>query len=253
MENNAAKIEYLLRLGDSALIIAQRVSEWCGHAPALEEDIAMANVGLDLIGQAQMWLGLAAEVEGKGRTADDLAFLRDAWEFRNFLLCERPNEDYAHAIVRQYLFDAQNVLNLQALSTCSDAQIAAIATKTVKEAKYHLDRSQGLVIALGDGTDESQMRMQDALDVLWPYAGEMFSADKVDLKMLEMGIAPDLDLIREEWDVSVKTCLEKATLTISEDPFFHTGGKSGDMHTEHLGHLLTSLQWLQRSYPGATW
>ena len=248
-----ALFEYLLRMGDTTLILGQRVSEWCGHAPALEEDIAMANVGLDLIGQTQMWLGLAGEVEGKGRNADDLTFLRDAWEFRNLLLVERPNTDYAHALMRQFLFDAFNVELLSALAHSSDDRVSAIAQKAVKEAAYHLDRSAGIVVALGDGTAQSHAKMQDALATLWPFTGEMFLADDVDNEIAAAGIGPDPKTLRDNWESTVLPRLDEATLSVPESAFAHSGGKNGAQHSEHLGHILTSMQWLQRSYPGATW
>ena len=186
-----ALFELLLRLGDTTLILGHRVSEWCGHAPALEEDIALANVALDLIGQTQMWLGLAAEVEGKGRTADDLAYLRDAWDFRNLLLVERPNGDFGHTLMRQFLFDAWHLELLEALRRSSDPRIAEIAAKAAKEVAYHLERSSDLVVRLGDGSAESHRRMQAALDALWPYVGEMFLGDAKDAAVTAAGIAPE--------------------------------------------------------------
>nr|WP_221229220.1 1,2-phenylacetyl-CoA epoxidase subunit PaaC [Rubricella aquisinus] len=244
--------EGLLRLGDTTLILSHRVSEWCGHAPALEEDIALANTALDLIGQAQMWLGLAAEVEGAGRSADDLAYLRDVWEFRNFLLVERPNVDFGHTIMRQCLFDQWNGLMLNHLSGSTDDRIAAIAQKAAKEAAYHTERSADLVIALGDGTKESHARMQSALDAFWPYVGEMFTADPVDTELARDGVFPDLASLRAPWDARINEIFASATLHKPDSAFAHQGGKSGK-HTEHLGHLLTTMQWLQRAYPGATW
>lgn len=243
--------EYLLRMGDSTLILGQRISEWCGHAPVLEEDIALANTALDLIGQTQMWLGLAGEVEGKGRSADTLAFSRDAWDFRNFLLVERPNRDFGHTIMRQYLFDAWHVLQLSALEGAEDDRIAGIAAKAGKEAAYHLERSRHTVIALGDGTVESHERMQDALDRLWPYVGEMFIGDEVEAAL--SGIAPNPVDLRAGWEAEVMQSLTIATLTRPEDDFAQVGGRNGKMHTEDLGHLLAQMQYLQRAYPGAEW
>jgi ring-1,2-phenylacetyl-CoA epoxidase subunit PaaC len=246
------RITGLTRLGDNTLILGHRVSEWCGHAPVLEEDIALANMALDLIGQTQLWLGYAAEVEGHGQSADDLAFLRDAWHFRNLLLVERPNRDFGHTLMRQFLFDAWHQPMLKALEGSSDDRIADIARKAGKEVAYHLERSADLVIRLGDGTDESHARMQDALDRLWPYAGEMFFADEVDVRLAHEGIMPDPAGLRGAWDTTVTEILAEATLTRPESDFFHKGGKQG-RHSEHLGHLLTSMQWLQRAYPGVTW
>ena len=248
----AAFFEVLLRLGDTTLILGHRVSEWCGHAPALEEDIALANVALDLIGQTEMWLGLAAEVEGKGRTADDLAYLRDAWDFRNLLLVERPNGDFGHTLMRQFLFDAFHFELLKALAGSSDARVAEIAAKAVKEVAYHLERSSDLVIRLGDGTEESHRRMQAALDALWAYAGEMFLADENDTTVAQAGIAPDPASLRSAWERTVRDVLTAATLAIPESSFAHKGGKRG-VHTEHLGYILAEMQFLQRAYPGASW
>jgi len=247
-----AFFETLLRLGDSTLILGHRVSEWCGHSPALEEDIALANVALDLIGQTQMWLGLAAEVEGKGRSADDLAYLRDAWDFRNLLLVERPNGDYGHTLMRQFLFDAYHFELLKALAGSTDARVAEIAEKASKEVAYHLERSSDLVIRLGDGSDESHRRMQTALDALWPYAGEMFLADEKDAAVAEAGIAPNPRDLKAAWDATVREVLTQATLAIPESGFAHKGGKRG-VHTEHLGYILADMQFLQRAYPGASW
>lgn len=245
--------EFLCRMGDNTLVLGHRVSEWCGHAPVLEEDIALANTALDLIGQTQMWLGLAAEVESKGRTADDLAMLRDVWDFRNVLLVEQPNGDYGQTMMRQFLFDVWHLEMLKALAQSSHEQIAAIAAKAMKEVQYHVERSGDTVIGLGDGTSESHKRMQDALNLLWPYVGEMFVSDAVDEAMVAAGVAPDLSALRAQFDMHVKPVLGEATLKIPEGKFTHKGGKTGFQHTEHLGHMLTQMQWLQRAYPGATW
>lgn len=242
----------LCRLGDNALILGHRTSEWCGTSPVLEEDIALANMALDLIGQCQLWLGLAGEVEGKGRSADDLAFLRDAWDFSNLLLVERPNRDFGHTLMRQFLFDAWHLPMLQGLMGSTDARVAEIAAKAVKEVSYHLERSADLVIRLGDGTEESHARMQDALNRLWPYVGEMFIPDAVDTRLAQAGIMPALDSLRPGWDATVAEVLAEATLTRPGSDFAHKGGKQG-RHTEHLGHLLAAMQWLQRAYPGARW
>ena len=252
MERDAALFEYLLRLGDSTLILGQRVSEWCGHAPVIEEDIALANTALDLIGQTQMWLGLAAEVEGKGRSADDLAYLRDAWDFRNLLLVERPNGDFGHTMMRQFLFDAFQSVLLARLAESTEPRVAAIAEKAAKEVAYHLERSAGTVIGLGDGTEESHARMQAALDSLWPYVGEMFTGDSVEAALAEAGIAPDPSELRAPWEERVNPVLREATLSVPEDDFAQLGGKTGT-HSEHLGHLLAGMQFLQRAYPGAEW
>lgn len=248
-----AYFEFLLRMGDNTLILGHRVSEWCGHAPVIEEDIALANTALDLIGQTQMWLGLAAEVEGKGRKADDLAMLRDAWDFRNMLMVEKPNGDFGQTLMRQFLFDAFHLEMLKGLTTSSEPRVAEIAAKAVKEVQYHVERSGDTVIGLGDGTAESHVRMQDALNLMWPYVGEMFASDDVDAEMLSTGIAPDLTQLRIAFDAHVGAVMADATLTIPDSTFAHKGGKSGFQHTEHLGHILTQMQWLQRAYPRASW
>nr|WP_170537929.1 1,2-phenylacetyl-CoA epoxidase subunit PaaC [Ruegeria arenilitoris] len=253
MTRDEAFLQFLLRMGDNTLILGHRISEWCGHAPVLEEDIALANTALDLIGQTQMWLGLAGEVQGEGKSADDLAFLRDAWDFRNVLLVEVPNGDFGRTLMRQFLFDAWHSIMLGRLLKSSDDRVAAIAEKASKEVAYHLERSSDTVVGLGDGTEESHRRMQEALDYLWPYVGEMFASDEVDAEMAATGIAPDPASLREEYDALVRRVLTEATLTIPDSRFAHKGGRDGRMHTEHLGHLLTQMQWLQRAYPGATW
>ncbi len=253
MTRDEAFFQFLLRMGDNTLILGHRVSEWCGHAPVLEEDIALANTALDLIGQTQMWLGLAGEVQGEGKSADDLAFLRDAWDFRNVLLVEVPNGDFGRTLMRQFLFDAWHSIMLGRLLKSTDERVAAIAEKASKEVAYHLERSGDTVVGLGDGTEESRARMQEALDYLWPYVGEMFASDDVDAEMAAAGIAPDPSGLREEFDALVGRVMSEATLDIPESRFAHKGGRDGRMHTEHLGHLLTQMQWLQRAYPGATW
>jgi ring-1,2-phenylacetyl-CoA epoxidase subunit PaaC len=240
-------------MGDGTLVLGHRLSEWCGTAPALEEDIALANTALDLIGQTQMWLGLAAEVEGAGRTADDLAMRRDAWDFRNPLLVEQPNGDFGRTLMRSFLFDAWHRAMLGQLAKSSDPRVAAIAAKAVKEVAYHADRSAELVVALGDGSAESHRRMQDALDRLWPYAGELATDDDTDREMAARGVAPLPSELRADWEPGVRATLAEATLTVPEGRFAHRGGRDGSRHSEHLGHMLTTMQWLQRAYPGATW
>ncbi|MEO0400809.1 MAG: 1,2-phenylacetyl-CoA epoxidase subunit PaaC [Pseudomonadota bacterium] len=232
-------------MGDNALVLGQRLSEWCGHAPALEEDIALANIALDLIGQTQLWLGLAAMRDGSGQTADTLAYTRDAWDFRNLLLVEQPNRDFGVTMMRQFLFDSWHFEALSALTTHADTDISAIAQKSLKEVTYHRERSTDTVIALGDGTDESRVRMQSALDRLWPYMGEMFTQDADDLT--------DMTLLRTAFDAHVMPALDTATLTPPDSTFAHQGGKNGTRHSEHLGHMLAVMQSLPRSYPDATW
>jgi len=249
---DVALFEGLCRLGDSTLVLGHRVSEWCGHAPVLEEDIALANTALDLIGQTQMWLGLAGKVEGQGRSADDLAFHRDVWEFRNLLLVERPNGDFGQTLMRQFLFDAWHQPMLAGLARSHDARVAEIAVKAGKEVAYHLERSADLVIRLGDGTEESHARMQGALDALWPYTGEMTTPDATDNALTEAGIMPDLTGLRATWGALVRDVLAEAALVIPDSNFKHKGGKQGQ-HSEHLGHMLATMQFLPRAYPDATW
>jgi len=248
-----ALFQFLLRIGDNTLILGHRVSEWCGHAPVLEEDIALANTALDLIGQTQLWLGYAAEVQGEGRSADDLAFLRDVWEFRNVLLVELPNGDFGQTLMRQFLFDAWASLLLPRLAQSADPRVAEIAEKAAKEVAYHIERSADTVVGLGDGTEESHARMQAALDYLYPYAGEFFLSDAADIAMAAAGIAPDPASLRAEYDALLARVMARATLSLPESRFTHKGGRDGRMHTEHLGHVLTQMQWLQRAYPGCTW
>lgn len=245
--------EFLQRLGDNSLVLGHRLSEWCGTGPALEEDIALQNIALDMIGQTQLWLAYAAEVEDKSHSADDLAFLRDAWDFRNLLLLEQPNGDFALTLMRQFLFDAYHAPLLRALEGSRDQRVADIAAKCSKEAIYHLQRSKSIVIALGDGTEESHNRMQNALDRLWSYTGEMFIADETDDAMLAAGIAPKLSDIQQPWAQCVDDTLGAAHLQRPDSDFAQQGGKTGKQHTEHLGHMLATMQVLQRSYPGANW
>jgi ring-1,2-phenylacetyl-CoA epoxidase subunit PaaC len=243
--------EYLLRSGDDRLILGHRLSEWCGHAPILEEDIALANVALDLIGQASLLLRLAGQVEGQGRDEDALAYFRDAIEYRNVKLVELPNGDYGRTIVRQFLFDAWSVLHLEQLQRAKHPELAGIAAKAHKEARYHVRHSGEWVLRLGDGTEESHRRVQTALDELWPYTGELFAADEIDRELAGM-IAPDPAALRPAWQEVVSDVVGRATLTLPPDAFMHSGGRQG-RHTEHLGHLLAEMQILARSHPGAKW
>lgn len=245
--------QFLLRMGDNTLILGHRVSEWCGHSPVLEEDIALANTALDLLGQTQLWLGYAAEVQGEGKTADDVAFLRDAWDFRNLLLVELPNGDFGQTMMRQFLFDAFHSVLLGRLLQSSDQMVREIAEKASKEVAYHVERSSDTVVGLGDGTEESHARMQAALDYLWPYVGEMFASDDNDRAIAAAGVAPDPASLRDEYDALIGKVLAEATLRIPDSDFAHKGGRTGTMHTEHLGHILCQMQWLQRAYPNATW
>jgi ring-1,2-phenylacetyl-CoA epoxidase subunit PaaC len=244
--------EYLLRLADDRLVLGHRLSEWCGHAPILEEDIALANIALDFIGQASMLLKLAGEVEGKGRSDDGLAYFRDAIEFRNAQLVELPNGDFAATIVRQFLFDAWDVLVLDRLTASTNEALAGIAAKALKEARYHLRHSAEWVRMLGDGTAESHARAQRALDDLWPYTGELFLTDDVDAQAVAAGVGADVESLRLQWRKTVEQVLSEATLTIPKDGFTPRGGRTG-RHTEHLGRMLADMQSLARAHPGASW
>lgn len=252
MTRQEALVEYLLRLGDNALVLGHRLSEWVGHAPALEEEMATANVALDLIGQARSWYAYAGEVEGRGRDEDALAYHRDAIDFHNVLLVEQPNGHYGDTIARQFLFDAFHHELLQALSASADARIAEIAAKSLKESGYHLRRSGEWVIRLGDGTEESHERIQASVDDLWMYTGEPFAMDEVDRLLLRDGTAADLEPLRLRWQEHVGSVLEEATLVRPEDGWMQSGGKQGT-HTEHLGYLLAEMQFLPRAYPDARW
>jgi ring-1,2-phenylacetyl-CoA epoxidase subunit PaaC len=246
----------LLRLADSDLVLAQRLGEWVGHGPVLEEDIALTNIGLDLLGQARLWFGYAGEVEarfaGTGRSEDALAFLRDSGGFRNLLLVEQPNGDYAVTMARQFYFDVWHDLLLATLVGSRDARIAEIAAKAQKEVAYHVERSADWVIRLGDGTAESHARMQSAIDDLWMYTGEMFEADETDAVLAGEGVACDPRALAAPWRATIESVLTEATLAVPASPFMQRGGRHG-VHTEHLGHMLATMQSLQRSHPGAQW
>lgn len=244
--------EFLLRLGDDRLVLGHRMSEWCGHGPILEEDIALANIALDLIGQASALLTLAGETEGKGRNEDALAYFRDEVAFRNCLLVELPKGDFAFTIVRQFLFDAYSVFLLDALSKCSHETLAGIAAKALKEDKYHLRHSSEWMLKLGDGTAESHQRAQRALDELWRYSGELFEHDAVDDAVAAQGIVVDHEGIQSRWRAVVEDVVQRATLTIPTSDAFRRGGRRG-RHTEFLGHMLSEMQIVARSHPGAEW
>ena len=247
-----AKFEYVLRLGDNALILGQRLAEWLGHAPVLEEDIASANISLDLVGQARLWLTYAGSVEGAGRDEDRLAYHREQHQYRNFTMLELPNQDYAFTIVRRFLFDAWHCLALGALARSKDANIAAIAAKSKKEADYHRRHSGDWLLRFGDGTSESHARTQAALDTLWRYTPEFFEADATDGAMAGSGDGFPADSLRDEWMNEVGTQLREATLAVPAQAKFVSQGKQGG-HSEHLGYLLAEMQVLQRAHPGVTW
>ncbi len=244
--------QYLLRLGDDSLILGHRMSEWCGHGPVLEEDIAMTNIALDLIGQATSILEYAGKVEGKGRDADALAFLRFDRDYRNLLLVEQPNGDFGMTIMRQFLFDAFRKPLFEALQNSTDEQLAAIAEKSLKETKYHLKHSAEWVIRLGDGTEESHRRIQEALDTLWRYTAELFFTDEVEESLVAQNIVPDMAGIREQWENTIREVMNEATLTIPQNGWEQKGGRVG-YHSEHLGYVLAELQYMQRAYPGMQW
>ena len=256
MNHDRQLFDYLLRLGDTPLILAQRLGAWGGHGPMLEEDIAVTNVGLDLIGQARMWLSFAGEVEarfaGEGRSEDQLAFLRDGGDFRNLLLVEQPNGNFADTIARQFLFDAWHLLALRALMRSRDARIAEIAAKGAKEVAYHVERSGDWVIRLGDGTEESHAKMQAAIDGLWTYTGEMFVPDATEQALIDAGIAADVRALEVPWRQQVDAVLAEATIAVPAGAYMQKGGKQGG-HTEQLGYLLAEMQFLQRAYPNAQW
>jgi len=244
--------QFYLRMGDNTLVLGQRISEWCGHAPVLEEDIAMANVALDLIGQTQFWLGEAAKLEGGDATADTLAFRRDAWDFRNLLLVELPNKDFGYTLMRQFLFDVWHYLQLEALQQSTHQEIRDIAQKALKEVDYHVDRSSSLIVRLGDGTEESNQRMQTALEYFWSYTGELFEGDQVDQRLAEDGISVAPESLKDKWMSFVSDILAEGNLEMPESKYMHRGGKQG-VHTEYLGHMLATMQYLQRAYPDAQW
>ena len=247
-----AKFEYLLRLGDNCLVLSQRLSAWCGHGPALEEDLALTNTALDLLGQARLWLSYAGEVEGAGRDEDALAYHRDAPEFRNLLIAELPNGHYGDTIARQFLFDVCHQQLLAGLCKSSDSRIAEIAKKSVKEVRYHVERSAGLMVALGDGTALSRERMQGAVNKLCPYTQEWFESDAVDAQCAQDGLCPAASSLAEHWRATVAAVLAKATLAMPDGVGHQQGGKRG-LHSEHLSHLLAPMQVLQRTHPGAIW
>jgi len=249
---NEALFRYLLRLGDDSLILGQRLGEWCGHGPILEEDIALTNIALDLIGQATSLLNYAGEVEDAGRDGDKLAFLRLEFEYSNLLLVEQPNGDFADTIMRQFLFDAFRKPLFERLIQSTDSQLSAIAEKSLKETKYHLRHTSEWVIRLGDGTEESHQRIQKALDNLWRYADELFFSDEVDTALTNSGILPDLSNLRSIWEQTVKSVFTEATISIPANNWKFEGGRKG-RHSEHMGYILSDLQYMQRAYPNMEW
>jgi ring-1,2-phenylacetyl-CoA epoxidase subunit PaaC len=245
-------LNLVLRRADDALVLGHRLSEWCGHAPMVEEDIALANIALDLIGQARSLYDYAAQVEGSGLTEDHFAYRREQHQYRNCLLVEQSNGDFAATIVRQVLFSTFMDLYWREMMNSPDETLAAIAAKAEKETAYHLRHSGEWFIRLGDGTEESRARAQAALDELWAYTGELFDPDETERSVVEAGIAPDAGALHEPWQKRLEPILREATLTIPGAPFMQTGGRAG-RHTEHLGYILADLQFLQRAHPEAVW
>ena len=248
----ASFFPYLLRLADDRLVLGHRLSEWCGHGPILEEDIALANVSLDLIGEATLLLKLAGETEGQGRNEDALAYFRDSADYRNALMVELPKGDFGFTIVRQFFFSVYSLLQMDALTRTSNRDLAGIAAKAVKESRYHVRHSAEWVVTLGDGTDESHLRAQRAVDDLWRYTGELFMADAIDREVSDAGLGVNPETLAERWHEEVGKTLERATLTIPSVTYMQRGGRDGK-HTEHLGHMLAEMQIVARSHPGASW
>ena len=244
--------QYLLLLADNPLILGHRLSELCGHGPNLETDIALTNISLDLFGQVRNYLQYAGDVQGEGKTEDDLAFLRYEHEYRNVVLVEQPNRDFAWVIARQFFFDAFHLPLLQQLCNSKDVQIAAIANKSIKEVQYHHHFSSEWVKRLGDGTEESHQRMQDAINHFWPYAGELFEETEIEKEMNDSGIGADLKIVQAQFKSFTNDIILQATLKLPEGNWAQSGGKRG-VHSEHLGFILADLQYMQRAYPNMTW
>lgn len=252
---NTSLIQYILHLADNSFIYGHRLSEWCGHGPELEIDMALSNIALDSIGAARSFYQYVAEIEGNGKTEDSYPYHRDVRAFRNVLLVELPNGNFAETIARSFYFDTFQVLFYSALTKSQDSQLAAIAEKSLKEVTYHARFSKEWVIRLGDGTDESKEKMQAAIHKFWDYTGELFQASTTEEEMSENSIAPILAALKPEWEKIIQDTLQEATLSYplhAEGAWFQQGGKQG-LHTEHLGFALAEIQYLQKSYPGAEW
>jgi ring-1,2-phenylacetyl-CoA epoxidase subunit PaaC len=250
--SEAPLVLYTLRRADDALILGHRLSEWCGHAPAMEEDMALANMGLDLLGQARELYSYAAGVEGNGNDEDKFAYLRDVRQYRNLLLLEQPNGDFARTMVRQFFYSAFADLYWRGMMKSGDATLAAIAAKSEKESAYHVRHSSEWMVRLGDGTEESHARAQTAIDDLWSFIGEMFCYDDSERALIDAGTAIDPASLRPQWLKTVTSVVNEATLSLPKSDWMQQGGRSG-RHSEHLGHLLSELQSMQRTFPGATW
>lgn len=245
-------LTYVLRLADDNLIVSQRLGELIASMPDLEDDIAVANIGLDHLGQARNFYQYATELDPDGRSEDQFAMLRSEREFLNAVLVEQPNGDFAQTQMRQFLLDAYQVPLYQLMTASTDERLAAIAAKAIKEARYHLERSSAWLVTLGNGTAESYDRLSRAVDVLWPYAGDLFHADEVEAELADSGVAVDPGSVRPGFDATVTQVFARANLTVPDDPYVRAGGRTG-FHTEHLGHLLPEMQSLYRAHPGAQW
>lgn len=252
MDLQEAKLNYLLHLADNAMILGQRLGEWCGHGPVLEQDMAMTNIALDYLGRARLLFQYAAELKGSGATEDSLAFLRSEWEYKNLLLVEQPNIDFAYTVARQFFLDAFHYPYFTSLKSCSDQRLAEIAEKTVKETAYHLKWSGEWVIRLGDGTEESHIKMQTAVNELWSYTGELFETSEYELLLVKDGIAPDLSAMKTAWIEKTDAVLQEAGLAKPNLNWMQSGGKTG-RHSEQMGYILSDLQFMQRAYPGMSW
>lgn len=252
MTKKEALLNYTLRLGDDALVLGHRLSEWCSNAPLLEEDLALTNMSLDMIGRAQALLDYAGKIEGAGKTADDLAYRRGERKFYNNLITELPNKDFAYTIARQLLFSVYEMYFYESLAEKKDEQLAAIAEKTLKEIKYHVEHATEWTERLGIGTEESYSRIQKAFNDLWMYTGELFEMNEADELLLSDNISVDLSTLETKWKKHIASVLENSNIILPEDGYMQTGGRKG-IHTENLGHILSEMQYLQRAYPDAAW
>ena len=252
MTTENAVRDYAVRLGDDALILGHRISEWSSRGPFLEEDLALTNVALDYVGRARMFFSYAAELSGDGATEDQFAYQRDCREFTNLLIHELPKGDFAFTMARQYLVDVYSVAFMAALKNSSDESLSGIASKAIKESEYHLRRSADWILRLGGGTEESNRRLQDAVNELWGFTPELFELDSLEADLVAAGIAVDVVSLRGDWERTVRATFAEANITIPEENWQVSGGRQGN-HTEWLGHLLSDLQFVQRAYPGLEW
>jgi ring-1,2-phenylacetyl-CoA epoxidase subunit PaaC len=252
VNSQEALFKYILRLGDTSLILAQRLSEWTGHGPFLEEDLALTNIALDIFGRAKSLLEYAAKVEGKGRTEDQLAFFRNDREYYNALITEQPNGDYAKTIIRQAFVDCFDLLFYSELAKSKDQTLAGIAQKSIKEISYHKRHSFSWIIRFGNGTEESMARLQKGFGDLWQYTGELFEMNEIDELLIKEGVAVDLSALKPKWEKEIKELLDQAHLQIPENTYMQKGSRKG-LHSEHLGYILAEMQSLPRMYPDAKW